>query len=453
MGYAETLTAVQDVPKPGRYAVGDVEVVWGSEGLRLRKAGVVTTWTGVEATSIQLSSFRRVKKLRKKTREVCFLAAELRSAKVQLRFVAACNEAAIEGLPELESVGLELPFSVVDNCLKTSVGMGALLVHGGSEVERAPVSWQLRQAADVLAHSHNALTLVEASLGLADLDAFLGYPELGKLRRLNLRGTPIGDDGAKLLARCAYLSRLEELKLPCTELGNAGAGALAASPHLRFLEVLVLRANPSLGDPGVQALAASPYLKALRTLNLGSTGVGDLGVEDIAKGFGGLEELVLSDTRITAKGLSELVETLGFIDQLHYLNVANNALGDIGLELLQDARVRLVENLHTLDISGIGASQERLIAFVSAFGSRHLVELGLSHYPEAGDALAEALASNERLPGLGILRLRNCGLTDHGARALLESPNLTKVHTLDLRGQALSPEIFAAIRERLYAAV
>src|SRR5262249_10782346 len=91
---------------------------------------------------------------------------------------------------------------------------------------------------------------------------------LGRLNRLNLDNTSIGDTGARSLAGAAHLSGLTGLWLHECQIGNAGVKALASSPHLANLEVLDLTSNWTVCHPAAVALAQSPYLKRLRYLDL-----------------------------------------------------------------------------------------------------------------------------------------------------------------------------------------
>ncbi len=89
------------------------------------------------------------------------------------------------------------------------------------------------------------------------------------LRRLVLRGNPVGVDGAELFTGDAVL---RELDLGRAEIGPSAAWALAASPALASLELLDLSEN-ALGAAGARALAGSPFLPRGLTLLVPDTGL------------------------------------------------------------------------------------------------------------------------------------------------------------------------------------
>ncbi|MEZ4360595.1 MAG: hypothetical protein R3B48_10455 [Kofleriaceae bacterium] len=116
--------------------------------------------------------------------------------------------------------------------------------------------------------SANELSGEELALGKA----------LPSLRRLVLTNNPLGDDGAKALARWTHLDQLRTLYLTACELSADGLGALLRSGKLRRLEKLTL-SNNELGDAGATALADHvEELPALRYLELRDTELGRAGV-------------------------------------------------------------------------------------------------------------------------------------------------------------------------------
>jgi Ran GTPase-activating protein (RanGAP) involved in mRNA processing and transport len=91
----------------------------------------------------------------------------------------------------------------------------------------------------------------------ADVLAFLSALHLPRLRHLVLRHWPVGNAGAKLIARSPAFASLRRLDLAECGIGDAGAKALFASPHLQQLVELRLDNNGiktganALADPTV----------------------------------------------------------------------------------------------------------------------------------------------------------------------------------------------------------
>jgi uncharacterized protein (TIGR02996 family) len=109
---------------------------------------------------------------------------------------------------------------------------------------RGQVFPALAEAAQVfgnLAH----LTVKDHGLDRASMNALAASPLLGRLRRLELEGTPL--------------------------VGDAGIAALASSPHSAGLQMLELKYF-HFGEDGLSALIAAPHFISLRELDLSSSG-------------------------------------------------------------------------------------------------------------------------------------------------------------------------------------
>jgi uncharacterized protein (TIGR02996 family) len=103
--------------------------------------------------------------------------------------------------------------------------------------------------------------------------AFLTSPLAGRLTRLGLAQTNLGESWVYRLAVQSKLSRLVDLDLAENRLGDdCGIEALAESPVLAALRRLVLRDN-HLDERDVLALARSPHLQNLEVLDLSGNGL------------------------------------------------------------------------------------------------------------------------------------------------------------------------------------
>jgi hypothetical protein len=90
-------------------------------------------------------------------------------------------------------------------------------------------------------------------------------PESVRLIELDLSFNQLGDDGARVLAKCPHLSKLMVLKLASCGIGDEGARALANSPHLNEVAELNVENNP-IGDPGFRPWLESTHWRSLRRL-------------------------------------------------------------------------------------------------------------------------------------------------------------------------------------------
>jgi serine/threonine protein kinase/uncharacterized protein YjbI with pentapeptide repeats len=119
------------------------------------------------------------------------------------------------------------------------------------------------------------------------------------LKRLELTGAKVTDDGLKLLSG---MSSLRELSLDSTQITGDGLKHLTWMPELTRLDL----ENTVVGDGGVKALGG---ISSLKSLNLRGTAVSDAGIEHL-HGITGLELINLSGTRATFRGVDALQNAL-----------------------------------------------------------------------------------------------------------------------------------------------
>lgn len=99
------------------------------------------------------------------------------------------------------------------------------------------------------------------------IDVQLNFPNISNIRRLDLTGNQIKDEGAKLVAQAEPLANLESLDLTANFIGSEGMRALANSPVLARLTSLNMTGNKCDAE-GAQALIHSNLSKRLRSLDL-----------------------------------------------------------------------------------------------------------------------------------------------------------------------------------------
>jgi uncharacterized protein (TIGR02996 family) len=262
------------------------------------------------------------------------------------------------------------------------------------------------------------------------------WPQLRRLRELDLGGSPLGRAGLERVLTCPHLQELRTLDLTSTLLSINGTRWLFSGPGLEAgvpaaplafprLETFDLSDNV-LGDPDLRALITSPFAPQLHTFRM--TGrrtpfVDKLHAHRVAILAGSrwrLRSLDLSDQAIGDAGLGALAAS-PLVGWLTSLIVADNHIGAIGGGLEALAESSHMDQLAELDLRG-----------------NPLGVIG-------GRALAE-------WPGLAGLRrrdLRDCGIPSAGARALADSPYLGKNLTLMLARNPLDSEAVNALQGRL----
>jgi len=178
--------------------------------------------------------------------------------------------------------------------------------------------------------------LTHLTLQLANRDAlrFLVTSfSLTNLRQLNLSGNGLTHEGARILAEGRLLSQLETLHLESNLLGDAGAMAIRDWPALPRLTRLRLGHNQMFAA-GVQALAQAPALRHLISLDLFGNISCDAGAVALASSpWTHLQALNLRFNGVGDKGVQALArsETLS---QLTRLNLTANRITDVGARFL-----------------------------------------------------------------------------------------------------------------------
>jgi uncharacterized protein (TIGR02996 family) len=288
----------------------------------------------------------------------------------------------------------------------------------------------------VLAHSPDltSLTCLRINTNQLDDDALAELarsPLLPRLRILDLYSNPLTADALRALTRCRGL-RLEELDLrgisqqgnlfarilsesnhwtglrrldlTGTLLTDEGLRFLAHAAHLSGLTHLRLTRNAITGD-GLRALADSPWLSQLRVLDLEANDIGADGIAGLTQQkapFPALRNLALGG-RFEPHDLRKLLEP-GRWPHLSHLSLRGPALGPEEVRLLVEMSQR--SPLTSLDLGGCRLGCVGVEALVSAPPLAGLVRLGL-----AGNDIQGA-----------------------GARAILESPWLQGLLQIDLGG-------------------
>lgn len=154
-----------------------------------------------------------------------------------------------------------------------------------------------------------SLDVSQQRIGPDELRVFAS-PSFASLRSLDLWGNPLGEAGAIRLAS-ASLDRLERLELATCKLTARGVEALSRAAFFPRLRRLGLAYNDGLGPPVAEALTRGA---SLESIDLGRAGIGDEGLETLARSpnMKNLTELALFGNGIGPRGIDALVSSANF---------------------------------------------------------------------------------------------------------------------------------------------
>jgi uncharacterized protein (TIGR02996 family) len=264
-------------------------------------------------------------------------------------------------------------------------------------------------------------------------------------KTLPLRGLTLTTSGRlDRVADLPLLHRIEALSLPGTagnwpweRTGVCHFGALVASPYLGRLRDLSVT-DGGMSPANLQLLAESPVLPRLRRLDLSrNTGVGPSSGRLLAvSALSGLEELLLSDTRVGLPG------TTALLGSRHLTRLRRLELARADLRESQGALARALASwivwprLAALDLGQCYGAGEPLRAFLRSGRASGLRELRLGNC-ELGPAAVEALAATASPERLAWLDLGDNGLDHAAARTLADAPAFAGLTRLYLGGNPL----------------
>ncbi|KAF0044713.1 hypothetical protein F2P81_003871 [Scophthalmus maximus] len=219
------------------------------------------------------------------------------------------------------------------------------------------------------------------------------------LSRLDVCNVPMVDYPALALSKALLTSRLTVLHLHNAQLSGMPlytlVGALKVNRALRELHLTNNLLN-SYQD-ALQLGDLLRYNTTLRTLELSRNAVADAGLEELCDGLrrqtAGLKLLLLRNNQITAKGMVHLAKTLPLLKVLQVLDLAENVLGDEGV---QDLRTPLMVNcsLLQLGLAQTNITCEGAVALAEVLAENcHIQRLDLSQNPvRVGGLMALSLA-------------------------------------------------------------
>ncbi len=237
-----------------------------------------------------------------------------------------------------------------------------------------------------------------------------------------------------------HLGALESLSLQSLR-GEGVAQAMEALGEMR-LGSLSLRWC-DVGDHGLRAFirCASPILHAL---DLSACGIGDDAARDLARSptSRSITSLTLSDNRLASSCLVELARQPGA--PLRKLDLQGNPIGDEGVVAL--ARSGRLDGVNHLGLSACGVGDGALLALVESGALREVRTLEMRR-DAVTDVGALALAEAE-VPELRDLYLEANAIGARGALALLRSPNMPALSSLDMSENDCEDDAFEVPEDR-----
>jgi uncharacterized protein (TIGR02996 family) len=323
------------------------------------------------------------------------------------------------------------------------------------------------EGAEVFARHPLVHVRLSGGEGLPAIKALAECPHLAGVRHLSVDDIRLSDQGLAVLVASRYISNLAVLRLGYG-VSATGLKALADSPHLGRLTALTLgggRLWPAAGE----ILGQSRSLKSLTDLDLSDSGIDLKGLRalvdsPLAKRLKHLDLSVsFSPAAVVGAEGAQILGQSPILNELRFLNLHWNKIGDGGLEALAQARslhrlehLDLTNNqIHAEGMAALGASRvlanlrhlvlrdnylhdSSIVAFAA---SRTLTKLACLHLQDNrfGAEGAQALAECPALSALTELNLANNRIDDEGARALAKSTNFANLRHLDLSENQIGP--------------
>lgn len=182
-------------------------------------------------------------------------------------------------------------------------------------------------------------------IGAKELSYLLQSNRPSQLTTLKLHSTPIGSEGAELIASSPFVRKLRNLKLESCYIGDEGATALAESPFLSQLEQLTLN-SCDISSSGFQILMSSTYLQKIESITLVQNKIKDDAMIDLVFPPT-LCDLNLALNQISDVGAISMARSPALL-QLKYLFLCRNHIGDSGAFAFAESP--FVQNLVSFDL-------------------------------------------------------------------------------------------------------
>lgn len=292
----------------------------------------------------------------------------------------------------------------------------------------------------------------------AHADAF------GNLQSLDVSGAWLHDVGVARLAQTTRLHRLTALNLSATHVGTLGLRHLAHAPFYPRLSRIHLSRNTfdaeglralfeglrevpwdtvealeCFGTTDFRRLYDGPALAGTRVLRLTGTGMGEDGAAALASAdhWRDLEWLDLSQNLLGGNGVARLAS--GHFPRLRQLDLRSNGVRDAGVRALLAADWSA--NLTALDLGRNQIGGPGVRALLQGRHLPRLERLSLAQNYIGTPTLEAIVGVLAERPALRELDLSGNHIDDRGARLLAESPKLSGVRKVVLKGNPVSAAV------------
>ncbi len=290
-------------------------------------------------------------------------------------------------------------------------------------------------------------------LGPQGLQRLITSGRLSDLASLTLKDLPLTEADLSLLASTAALPSLTHLRLNTHRLPPEGMRLLGEArglPALRYLAMGWLAGSSDRDEGNVAALCGSPLLARLETLDLSWAGFGREAARALSrsKHLGRLRCLDLTQCRVGPEEARMLSRAR--FERLSELKLMNGKIGPKGMAAL--ARAPWLGGLTNLDLAGCEIGPEGAKALAGSTALSNLRSLNLDRNRIGLDG-ARALADSAVLSRLRHLSLSSDAgpvpeegqLGAHGCRALLLSPRLANLWSLNLEYNSFTDKTASAV--------
>jgi hypothetical protein len=249
----------------------------------------------------------------------------------------------------------------------------------------------------------------------------------------------IVDTGIQALAVSADLLNLLALDLSETPITNRGLYALSSSSSLLNLNLLNLSCCKHLGDEGVKTLLISPTARHLSELDLSYTIISDETLQYISR-HGvcmSLSSLILRVcSEITDEGMVSLVNS-DLVSNLQTLNIGFTKIGNQTLRSIAESKnMSLLKSLIISSCERV--TDDGLSNLANSPQITNLQNLDMKGLNISNISLVE-ISQSKTLTNLNSLNLSYCSMvSDQGILAISSSSMLINLRHLDLSSTDLS---------------
>ncbi|XP_078682096.1 NLR family CARD domain-containing protein 4-like [Branchiostoma floridae x Branchiostoma belcheri] len=228
--------------------------------------------------------------------------------------------------------------------------------------------------------------------------------------------------------------RLNHVPFDSPDLTARLVSVLKNVPCLRALALSWTKLTPSSLQPLVQRFR---HMSLFEELDLtGNHALGDAGMEVLQDGLSSVPHLAvlrLREVGLTSVGMSSLAPYMRHLVGLRELYISNNEIGNTGLESLTTV-LHTITAMQVLGLRATGISPTGMRTLVPAlYKLTRLINLDISHNDIGNPGLECLAAILHHLTAMKVLLLSGTGISDRGISSLIKAlPHLVQLQVLDV---------------------